>query len=408
MKHPLMSDNISKEDLNVLVDFLSQDPQPILTNNKRVKQFEKEWGEWLTNDPTRLCMPNNIMVNSGSSANQITFLSLKQILPEGAEVIVPPITWISDISAVLQNGFTPVFCDINPKTLAIDEDELEEKITRKTKVVFLTHVLGYNGLTDKILKLCEDNDLILVEDVCESHGATFKGKKVGTFGKISNFSFYYAHHMTSIEGGMVSTDDPEIYQFCRMFRSHGMVREASSDTLKNENIEEYPDLNSDFIFAEAAYNFRSTEINAVLASNQLKRLDANNKRRNENYYTFMNNLDSEKFRTDLNHEGNSNYAFTPILNEPDFNLRDKIEEKLNKHDIEFRRGLSGGGSQIRQPYIEKYVKNFNIKINGVYKAPDPLDYPEADHCHHFGWYIGNYPELGESKINYITEILNEN
>ena len=211
MKHPLMSDNISKEDLNVLVDFLSQDPQPILTNNKRVKQFEKEWGEWLTNDPTRLCMPNNIMVNSGSSANQITFLSLKQILPEGAEVIVPPITWISDISAVLQNGFTPVFCDINPKTLAIDEDELQEKITRKTKVVFLTHVLGYNGLTDKILKLCEDNDLILVEDVCESHGATFKGKKVGTFGKISNFSFYYAHHMTSIEGGMVSTDDPEIY-----------------------------------------------------------------------------------------------------------------------------------------------------------------------------------------------------
>ena len=213
--------------------------------------------------------------------------------------------------------------------------------------------------------------------------------------------------MTSIEGGMVSTDDPEIYQFCRMFRSHGMVREASSDTLKNEYIEEYPDLNSDFIFTEAAYNFRSTEINAVLASNQLKRLDANNKRRNENYYTFMNNLGSEKFRTDLNHEGNSNYAFTPILNEPDFNLRDKIEEKLNKYDIEFRRGLSGGGSQIRQPYIEKYIKNFNIKINGLYKAPDPLDYPEADHCHHFGWYIGNYPELGEAKINYITEILNE-
>ena len=99
---------------------------------------------------------------------------------------------------------------------------------------------------------------------------------------------------------------------------------------------------------------------------------------------------------------------THNLKSPDFNLRDKIEEKLNKHDIEFRRGLSGGGSQIRQPYIEKYVKNFNIKINGVYKAPDPLDYPEADHCHHFGWYIGNYPELGESKINYITEILNEN
>lgn len=407
MKHTLMSDNISKEDLNVLVDFLSQDPQPILTNNKRVKQFEKEWGDWLTNDPTKLCMSNNIMVNSGSSANQITFLSLKQILPEGAEVIVPPITWVSDISAVLQNGFTPVFCDINPKTLALDEDQLERKITGKTKVVFLTHVLGYNGLTDKILKLCEDNDLILVEDVCESHGATFKGKKVGTFGKISNFSFYYAHHMTSIEGGMVSTSDHEIYQSCRMFRSHGMVREASNDLLKKKYAEEYPDLNPDFIFAEAAYNFRSTEINAVLASNQLKRLDVNNKRRSENYYTFTNNLDPEKFRANLNHEGNSSYAFTPILNEPDFALRDKIEKKLNEFGIEFRRGLSGGGNQIRQPYIEKYVKNFNIKVNGTYKAPNPLDYPEADHCHYFGWYIGNYPDLEESKINHITEILNE-
>ena len=151
MKHPLMSDNISKEDLNVLVDFLSQDPQPILTNNKRVKQFENEWGQWLTNDPTRLCMPNNIMVNSGSSANQITFLSLKQILPEGAEVIVPPITWISDISAVLQNGFTPVFCDINPKTLAIDEDELEEKIYTSTRKL-MRHQDNWFKKSDKRIK----------------------------------------------------------------------------------------------------------------------------------------------------------------------------------------------------------------------------------------------------------------
>lgn len=146
MKHPLMSDNITKEDLNSLIDFLSQDPQPILTNNKKVKQFEREWGDWIG-------MPRNVMVNSGSSANEITFLALKQILPAGAEVILPPITWVSDVAAVLHNGFTPVFCDINPKTLAIDENELEKKITKETKVVFLTHVLGYNGLTDKILNL---------------------------------------------------------------------------------------------------------------------------------------------------------------------------------------------------------------------------------------------------------------
>jgi CDP-6-deoxy-D-xylo-4-hexulose-3-dehydrase len=387
MKHPLMSDNIAKDDLEVLVEFLSQDSQPILTNNKKVRQFEQEWGDWIG-------MPRNVMVNSGSSANEITFLALKQILPAGSEVILPPITWVSDVAAVLHNGFTPVFCDINSKTLAIDEDELEKKITKDTKVVFLTHVLGYNGLTDKILKLCKDNDLILVEDVCESHGATFKGQKVGTFGSISNYSFYYAHHMTSIEGGMVSTTDPEIYEYCRMFRSHGMVRESTSEDLKAKYIADNPSLNSDFIFSEAAYNFRSTEINAVIASNQLKRLDDNNKQRSENLYRFADNLDSDRYITDLNYEGNSNYAFTPILKAPDFEERDRIESLLKEREIEFRRGLSGGGSQIRQPYLSKYTK-----LN-------PLDYPVAEHCHNFGWYIGNYPGIEESKIKYVTEALN--
>ena len=391
MKIPLMSDNITQSDRSAMAAFLLQEPAPILTNHARVRQFEKEWGEWLG-------MPRNVMVNSGSSANELTMLALKQFLPPSSEIIVPPITWVSDIASVIHNGFKPVFCDINMSTLAIDEDELEKKITPNTRAVFLTHVLGFNGLTDKILELCNKHRLILIEDVCESHGATFKGKKVGTFGEISNFSFYYAHHMTSIEGGMISTTKDSVYEFCRMARSHGMAREAESNDTRKQLIENNPILNKDFIFVEAAYNFRSTEINAVLASQQLKRLTNNNEQRAANLAYFLSRLNAQRYHVDFNTEGNSSYAFTPILKSPCFNTRDRVEQALTSAGIEFRRGLSGGGNQLYQPYLQKYM---DIDIANIHR-----EFPNATHCHHFGWYIGNYPGMTSDAIQYAIATLN--
>ncbi len=385
--HPLMSNNISREDLDKVIDFLKQD-NPILTNSANVREFEKEWSNWLG-------VKYSVFVNSGASANLITISTLKQLCGLG-EIIVPPLTWISDIASVLQNGFKPVFVDINPKTLCMDNDKILEKLNSKTKGVFITHVQGFNGLSNKLLKELKDKNIPLIEDVCESHGATFNGKKLGSIGLMSNFSFYYAHHMSTIEGGMVCTNDKNIYELLRMFRSHGMVREVDDSSLKNKYKNDYPDLNPQFIFALPAFNVRNTEIGAILGRNQLKRLDKNNIKRNKNLITFLKNLNKKYFRDDFLLEGSSNYAFPLVLKKPDFSLRNKIEENMKKNGIEFRRGNAGGGNQMRQPYLE-----------GIVKQGEWKNYPEVEHIHHFGWYIGNYPDLKDDRIFKLCKIINE-
>jgi CDP-6-deoxy-D-xylo-4-hexulose-3-dehydrase len=382
---PLMDDNINREDVNSVIDFLNQDPIPKLTNGPKVVEFEKQWSEWVG-------VKHSLFVNSGASANELTMLALKYMYGDG-EVIVPPLTWISDISSVLFAGFRPVFVDVNLDNLSFDLNKLKEAITPKTRAIFLTHVLGINGLTDELLKLCKDKNILLIEDVCESHGTTFKGKKVGSFGYASNFSFYFAHHMSTIEGGMVCTNDDKFYQMCRALRSHGMMREMTDDTMKQEIIEKYPDLNPDFIFVGPAHNFRSTEINAVIGLNQLPRLDNNNKKRVANFNHFITNLNAEKYITELRTAGQCNYAFIVIMRDDSFEVRDKIEATLKKEGIEFRRGLSGGGNQMRQPFMTQF--NYNLD-----------NYPNIEHIHNFSWYIGNYPSLPKEKIDYLLEVLN--
>lgn len=390
-KWPLMNNNITEDDADALVKFLSQRPLPILTNNKKVREFEEAWCKWLG-------VKYSVFVNSGSSANIITLAIVAKLKGYGKpEVLVSPLNWVSDISSILHAGLVPTFCDINLKTLAMDEDEVVKKISPRTSAVLLTHILGYNGLTEKIHFTCMDRDIMLIEDCCESHGATYKHMKVGSIGEISNFSFYYAHHMTSIEGGMICTNDPQIYEWARIYRSHGMLRECDDKQYVQDVANLYPDLNKDFIFMANAYNMRSTELNAVLALNQLPRLDANNLIRKNNLNLFLNNLDSTKYYTDFNREGNSNYAFTLLLRNPDMELRDKVEKTLRENGIEFRRGMSGGGNQLRQPYMSKYY--------GI--AKEYLNFPNVEHVHHFGWYIGNYPELPSVEIFKLTDLLNK-
>jgi len=333
---PLMEDNIDREDVNSLVNFLNQTPIPKLTNGPKVVEFENAWGQWLGTK-------YNLMVNSGASANELTILALNELYEDG-EVILPPLTWISDVSSVIFSKFTPVFCDINLKNLSFDLEKLKKLITPKTRAILLTHVLGINGLTDELLNICKEKNIYLIEDVCESHGTTFKGKKVGTYGFVSNFSFYFAHHMSTIEGGMICTDDERFYQICRALRSHGMIREMTNDSMRNEIINKNPDLNKDFIFLRPSHNFRSTELNAVLGLSQLKKLDNNNKKRIDNYNYFMNKLDSSKYVTDLELEGQCNYAFTVILKEPSVVTSLNVELRLKENAIEFRRGMSENGS----------------------------------------------------------------
>ncbi len=380
-----MSENIDRSDINCVIDFLSQDRIPKLTNGPKVFEFEEEWGKWLGTK-------YNLMVNSGASANELTMLALNHIYGEG-EVIIPPLTWISDVASVIFSGMKPVFCDINLKNLSFDLDKLKKLINENTKAIFLTHVLGINGLSDELIKICEDNDILLIEDVCESHGTTFKERKVGNFGFASNFSFYFAHHMSTIEGGMICTNDENFYQVCRALRSHGMVREMTNKEMVSEIVNQNPDLNPDFIFLRPSHNYRSTEINAVIGLSQINKLDSNNQKRIDNFKYFIDSIDSEKYITDLDIEGQCNYAFIVILREKSFEKRNKVEEILRLNGIEFRRGLSGGGNQMRQPYF----KNENINFD---------DFNNIEHVHNFSWYIGNYPSLEREKISRLIEILN--
>lgn len=383
--YPLMNDNISKDDVEVLIDFLSNNN--IFTQNRKVREFEQRWSEWLG-------VKYSVFVNSGSSANFITMGVIAELYGKG-EIIVPTITWSSDVSSVMLFGHTPVFVDVDMKNLGMLEHDIISKLTPNTKAIFLTHVLGFDCLSDNLINEANKRNILLIEDVCESHGATHNGKKCGTFGFASNFSFYFAHHMSTIEGGMICTNDEKFYEYARMFRSHGMVRECLNSEIKNEYYEKYDELNPEFIFSVPGFNMRSTELNAVIGINQLKRLDENNKKRVENFKLFLDNLNSDKYFTDFNIEGSVNYAFIVILRKADDELFGKICQKLKKENIEFRRGTSGGGNQIRQPYIRKRYPNL-----------EPSEYKTAEHIHFYGMYIGNYPTLERKKILELVNILN--
>jgi len=379
-----MRGNFSREDLDAAIEILRRD-DPILTQWSEVEAFEDEWSKWLG-------AKHSVFVNSGSSANYITMAALRHQAGDG-EVIVPTLTWVSDIASVLAAGFAPVFVDIDRRTLGMDVQQVIDRVTPRTRAVFITHILGYNALTRELVDALESRGVALIEDACESYGATFEGKKLGMFGLASNFSFYYAHHMSTVEGGMISTDDESMYETCRMIRAHGMVREAKSASVREEYIAKHPDLNPDFIFAYPGFNARGTEIQAAMGRSQLRRLDAANEIRRANLTRFLAKLDGEAYQTDFAVEGSCNYALTLVLRKPDEALRDRVMSALREARVEFRRGTSGGGNQLRQPYLR-------------HLALDPRAFPVVDHVHFFGFYIGNYPSLEGEKIDRLCELLN--
>lgn len=382
----LMRNNIEKEDVNCLIDFLKQ--ADVFTQNRKVREFEEQWSNWLG-------VKHSIFVNSGSSANFITTAILKELYG-GGEVIVPALTWSSDIASVINAGFIPVIVDINLKNLAMDENKVIDALTPNTVAVFLTHVLGFNGLSDTLLGELEGRNILLIEDVCESHGVSFRGRKAGTFGLVSNFSFYYAHHMSTIEGGMVCTNDEKVYQYARLMRSHGMVRESTDTAFKEKIARDNPELREEFIFLVPGYNMRSTELNAVIGINQLKRLDENNKKRADNFTLFLDNLDGDKYYTDFDLSGSVNYAFVLMLREKNQKLFDNVVALLRAEKVEFRRGTAGGGNMARQPFVKKVLPGI-----------DPTTLTNTEHVHFYGLYTGNYPSLEHEKILDLCFALNK-
>ena len=390
-KWQLINDSITKEDKQSLIDHINIDGVRFTQGNK-VREFEDAWSEWLG-------VKHSVFVNSGASANYIMVSILKELKGTG-EVIVPTLGWVSDVSPIVNLGLKPVFVDVTLETFSTDLEKIKPLVNENTIGVTLVHCLGFNAITDELVDYCKEKDLFLIEDCCESHGATYNGNKIGTFGDVSNFSFYFGHHMTTIEGGMVCTNDDEIYQYAKMFRSHGMTRldYLQSDELgvklqkKYEIL--YPDLNPLFTFAVPGYNVRNQELNATLGLSQIKRLDYNIGKRVDNLYIWLDGLNSSLFKTDYKTDGNSNFALPLIVLNNDKDRFIRVCQILDRNQVEYRVGTAGGGNQARQPYLEKFD----------YTAGD---LPNSDYIHEFGLYIGNHPELKEEQIKELCKKLNE-
>jgi len=375
-KWQLINDSITDGDKKALTDFINM-PNQRFTNGPKVKEFEKKWSEWLG-------VKHSVFVNSGAMANYLMVALMKEIKGQG-EVIVPAIGWISDVSSIVNLGMKPVFVDIDISNFAMTLESIKNAVTEKTKGIVLCHILGFNAITDQIVDFAKQNGLFLIEDCCESHGVTHKGKKVGVFGDVSNFSFYFGHHITTIEGGMVCTNDDKLYELCRMYRSHGFTREASVE-IQQKYIEKYPDVNPLFTFAVPGFNVRSTELNAVLGIEQLKRLDYNVRKRQENLRIWVSCLNPIKYQVDFKEEGSSNFSLPLVILDSDRSLFERVCNLLDEEDVEYRVGTAGGGNQARQPYLRKC--NYKISEELI----------NADYVHDFGLYIGNHPELNIEQI----------
>ena len=380
---PLMKDCITSEDKDAMIDFIKNTNR--FTNGPKVRELETKWSKWLG-------CKYSLFVSSGSTANLLLVASImeKYNLKKGDKIVVPSITWVTNISPIIQLGLQPVFCDIDPYTFSFDLDSLKNIADdNDIKGVFVTHLFGISADIDAYKAILPK--AIFIEDVCESHGATYKGKKCGTLSEGSTFSSYFGHHMTTVEGGFVCTNDEDLFNIMKIKRSHGMAREASADKFEYYK-NRYPNVHEQFLFVTDGYNFRSMEINAVLGLSQLERLSINNTIRKINFSKFITLVKKYPNLLESNYkeEGNSSFCLPFIcLNS---SIKSSLEKYLNINGVETRPLCSG--NLIRQPFLQKIFPNLN-----------PKDFPKAENLHNNGFFIGNNHLILEEDWKKLENIL---
>ena len=363
MNYPLVRDTIDSEDVDHLIKWLSSYPR--LTKGPVTKEFELAWANWIGTK-------HAVYVNSGSSANLLMLytLILQNKLKPGDKVVIPAISWATDLAPVIQLGLTPVLCDCNLENLSVDVDDLLRICKQeKPKALILVSVLGLVPSMDDILQICNDNQVILIEDVCESLGSKYRSKKLGTFGVMSSFSLYFGHHISTIEGGFVCTDDDDLMNLLVSIRNHGWDRdwsiEVQAEIRKKHQVNEFDAL---YTFYYPGFNFRSTDLQAILGLRQLNKLDKICEIREENFKRYVERLSVLDFWTPAYNIENtfiSNFCF-PIIHEH----RHKIFESLKDAGVESRPLICG--SMGTQPmYYERfgklYLKNASrIDMHGMY------------------------------------------
>lgn len=376
----LQENILEKADKQYLVDFINSTER--FTQFEKVKEFERVWSKWQGTS-------YSTYVNSGSSADLVMLDAVKEFykIPDDSEVLVPAVTWTTNITSVIQVHLKPVFVDVNLQDLSFDYEQLEKAITPRTKIILVTHLIGLPANMDRLQEIAEKYNLIILEDCCESHGATFNGQKVGNFGVASTFSFYWGHHVTTVEGGMICTNNEQLHDLFVLKRSHGLARELSPNRFQYYK-EKHPEIDPNFLFLTHGYNVRNTELHAVLGIEQLKHLDRYINVRNENhkkYLEIISKLDGLIFSID--NPGISSFCLPFIFkNQSD---KDKLKIALEEEQVESRPVISG--NLLRQPCFSQ-LGNFK-------------NFPNAEIVHKNGLYIGNNQFVGESRLNMLEAIL---
>lgn len=376
----LVKDTIDEHDIQKLIDWLKTNPK--LTKGELTIQFEKLWSDWLGTK-------YSVFVNSGSSANLASIYSL--ILSgrlKNNKIVVPSVSWVTTVTPAIQLGLVPIMCECDKDNLGLNIEHLKKIVEdEKPSAIILVHVLGFPNHMDEILQICEENDILLVEDTCESIGSRYKNKKLGTFGSLSTFSFYFGHHMSTIEGGMISTNDEELYHLLLSIRSHGWDRDLPINKQK-ELREKYKIQNfkSLYTFYYPGFNLRATDLQAFLGLEQMKKLDFIIKIRNENYLKYLNEINN-KFWTVSPPENSfiSNFSF-PIIT----NKIDELVNNLTENEIECRPLICGSISE--HPFwFERYGK---------------LDLPIAKLVNDYGLYVPNNHQMSQEEISKIIKVIN--
>lgn len=381
---PLMKDNTTLLDRLRLAKFVLTTDR--FTNDQKVKEFESAWSEWIG-------AKHSLYVSSGSTANYLLLAAVKELysLKDGDKVLVPACTWITNVAPVIQLGFTPIFCDININNFSFCEEDLIY-IAKKhpdIKLIFVTHLIGYAANNDRYRNLFP-NALIL-DDVCESHGCKNPdGTKKGSDSLGATFSFYFGHHISTVEGGMISTNNYELYDLMRIKRSHGLARES---TRSSEYYEKYPNISNQFLFVTDGYNFRNHEMCAVLGLSQLKRLNDIIQIRNRNFNNFVNLVEefSNLFYVPKQYSTTSNFCFPLICIRK--STADRLKEIFNEKNIEHRPIISG--NLLKQPCLNQYEVTSNKKELVV------------DLVHDNGIYLGNNQFVGKRELKELRRIFKE-
>ncbi len=377
----LVKDTIDNKDIDRLVDWLKTYPR--LSKGPITLEFENKFSNWLGTK-------YSVFVNSGSSANLLMLSTLKQgNYLKNNKIVVPSTAWATDLAPVIQLGLEPILCDSNMEDLSADLEHLEKIFQEESpSALIFVSVLGLVPDMNKIVELCLEYDVILLEDTCEAMGCEYKGKKLGTFGKMSSFSTFFGHHISTIEGGIVSTDDFELYELLLSIRSHGWDRDLSVETqYKLQKEWRVSEFDAMYTFYYSGFNIRSTDLQAYIGLAQIDNLNDWGKKREENFHLYNKLIRNDFWKVKSKPDClESNFAY-PIIHPK----RDEIVKTLTSNNVEVRPMICG--SMGTQPF---YVKEF-----GELKLPNVTVIDE------YGFYVPNNPKLTREEVSFISGLVNE-